>query len=39
MLKCRELPEQASEFLDGRMTWRSGAAVWLHAIMCQYCRR
>jgi hypothetical protein len=39
MLMCRELSEQASEFLEGRMTWRDRGASWLHIMMCRHCRR
>ncbi len=39
MLTCREMSEQASEVLEGRVGWRRRLAAQLHTMMCVHCRR
>ncbi|WP_349572330.1 anti-sigma factor family protein [Azotobacter salinestris] len=39
MLKCREVSELGSEFIDGRLGLRSRLAVLAHLGLCPHCRR
>jgi anti-sigma factor ChrR (cupin superfamily) len=39
MLKCREVTIQASEYLDGQMSWRERFGFKMHLFMCSHCRR
>lgn len=39
MLTCRQVTEQASEFLDGQMGWRKQLQLRLHMLMCRHCSR
>ncbi len=39
MLKCREVSELASTYLDGELPWRARMAVKMHLLMCHHCRR
>jgi len=38
MLKCRDVAEQASEYIDRELSWRGYLAVRLHLLMCRVCR-
>ena len=38
MLKCREITERASDFLDATLPWHVRLQVRLHLIMCRFCR-
>jgi predicted anti-sigma-YlaC factor YlaD len=38
MLKCREVSERASDFLDGSVTFRVRLQMRLHLMMCRFCR-
>lgn len=39
MLSCREVVEQASEYLDQEMSWRRRLQYRVHLLMCHHCRR
>ncbi|MDX5298602.1 MAG: zf-HC2 domain-containing protein [Gammaproteobacteria bacterium] len=39
MLKCRELVEQASDYVDDRLDKPQRWAIRLHLLMCAHCRR
>ncbi len=39
MLKCRDVPAQVGEHLDGRLNWRRACALRLHLLICAVCRR
>ena len=39
MLKCREVAEQASAYVDGTLPWRTRLAIRLHLAMCGHCSR
>jgi predicted anti-sigma-YlaC factor YlaD len=38
MLKCRDVAEQASGYIDHELSWRGRLAVRLHLLMCRACR-
>jgi uncharacterized peroxidase-related enzyme len=38
MLTCREVAEQASEYLDRELSWSRRLGVRLHLMMCRHCR-
>jgi len=38
MLKCREITERASDFLDAGLPWPERLQVRLHLMMCRSCR-
>jgi anti-sigma factor ChrR (cupin superfamily) len=38
MLNCREVSERASEYVDASLTWRTRLQMWMHLMMCRYCR-
>ncbi len=39
MLKCKEVAEQASAYIDGEMGLLQGLRFRLHLAMCVHCRR
>lgn len=39
MLKCREIPALASDFISREGSLRTNLAVALHLLQCKYCRR
>lgn len=39
MLKCRDIVEQASDYLDQDMSLRQRMNYRLHLFMCHHCRR
>lgn len=39
MLTCREVTQDASDYLDHELPWRRRLAVRLHLLMCTKCRR
>ena len=40
MLTCRELAHgHASDFIDGKLSWRARLGVWYHLFICDNCRR
>lgn len=38
MLKCRDVAEQASAYIDHELSWRGRLGVRLHLMMCRLCR-
>jgi predicted anti-sigma-YlaC factor YlaD len=38
MLKCREIPARASDFIDREGSARENLAVALHLLLCSRCR-
>lgn len=39
MLKCRDVAQEASDFLDHAQPWTRRLAMWLHLFNCVHCRR
>lgn len=39
MLSCRDVTEQANDFIDGNLTSWQAMKVRLHILICKYCRR
>ncbi|MCJ8170149.1 zf-HC2 domain-containing protein [Atopomonas sediminilitoris] len=39
MLSCRELAEQASQYLDKDLSLSQQLSVRMHLLMCRHCRR
>ncbi len=39
MLKCKDIEQGASAYLDGEMNWRQRMAVRVHLFMCHHCKR
>jgi predicted anti-sigma-YlaC factor YlaD len=39
MLKCRDMAELATPYLDGALSPRMRFAAWLHLRLCEACRR
>ncbi|MEH6650952.1 MAG: zf-HC2 domain-containing protein [Motiliproteus sp.] len=39
MLKCRDIAEQASEYLEHEMTFSQRLQYRTHLFMCRHCRR
>ncbi len=39
MLTCKQITEQSSDYLDGERPLTRRLAVWMHLMMCAYCRR
>jgi predicted anti-sigma-YlaC factor YlaD len=39
MLKCREMSELASDFLEGQVPWTVRIAAQWHLVICPNCRR
>ncbi|NPU91063.1 MAG: hypothetical protein HPY82_04050 [Gammaproteobacteria bacterium] len=39
MLRCRDVAREASNFVDGPVTWQHRLALWLHLFYCVHCRR
>lgn len=37
MLKCREVAEMASDYIDKEMPWHRSMAIGLHLSMCKHC--
>lgn len=38
MLTCREVSQQASEYLDGNLPWHRRVGLRVHLFMCRHCR-
>jgi hypothetical protein len=38
MLKCRDIAEQASDYIEGRQSFRQRLAVAFHLLICGNCR-
>lgn len=39
MLKCRDVPAEASLAIDDELGWRRRLGLWFHVLMCEHCRR
>ncbi len=39
MLSCKDTVRSASDYVDGRLSWRQRMALRLHLLLCDYCRR
>jgi anti-sigma factor RsiW len=39
MLRCRDVAELMSDYLDGTLGWRRRLSIRLHLMMCGMCRR
>ena len=39
MLKCRDVAQHASAFIDGQIPWHQRPAWYLHLLVCHHCRR
>ncbi len=39
MLKCRDLAELSSDYLNGELSRRRRLSVRLHLLLCRHCRR
>jgi len=39
MLKCNEVVNLASDYLDRNLTWKEYFSVKMHLIMCSQCKR
>ena len=38
MLNCRDMSERAGDFLDARLPFRVRVQMWMHLLMCRFCR-
>lgn len=38
MLKCRDIAAQASDHIDGQLSWRQSLGYGMHLLVCGYCR-
>lgn len=39
MLRCKDVVERASRYIDGEMSWSRRLGMRLHLMMCIHCRR
>jgi len=39
MLNCREMTENATSYLEGRLGWGARIGIAMHVAMCRHCRR
>ena len=39
MLRCKDVAERASRYVDGEMSWSQRLGMRLHLMMCLHCRR
>lgn len=39
MLSCKQITEQACDYLEKHLTFRQRLQVWLHLLICHHCRR
>ena len=39
MLKCNEIANLASDYLDRNLTWKEYFSVKMHLFMCVHCKR
>ncbi|OUS28262.1 hypothetical protein A9Q99_12070 [Gammaproteobacteria bacterium 45_16_T64] len=39
MLKCKEVSELSSDYVDRRLPWRQRAGIVWHIFLCVHCRR
>lgn len=38
MLQCKEVAEEASNYIDGDLSFIKRVGLFLHLVMCRYCR-
>tara|TARA_R110001606_G_scaffold399222_2_gene582419 strand:- start:76288 stop:76521 length:234 start_codon:yes stop_codon:yes gene_type:complete len=38
MLQCKEVAEEASNYIDGDLSFIKRVGLFLHLLMCRYCR-
>ena len=39
MIQCRDIAEEASNYLDGDLPMGKRVGMFLHLVICSYCRR
>tara|TARA_R110000772_G_scaffold38354_6_gene90520 strand:- start:580 stop:816 length:237 start_codon:yes stop_codon:yes gene_type:complete len=39
MLKCNEIVDQATDYVDKQLNWKQAMNMALHLLMCRNCRR
>ena len=39
MLKCRDIAELSSDYVDGEVSFFKQLSVWWHLFLCGHCRR
>jgi hypothetical protein len=39
MLKCKDVGENASSYVDNTFTWREKLTWYMHLAICHHCRR
>jgi Putative zinc-finger len=39
MLKCKDVGENASSYVDNTLTWREKLSWYMHLAICHHCRR
>ena len=39
MMTCEEFANKVSDYLDGRVPYGDRIGMWVHALMCEPCRR
>lgn len=39
MLKCKEVANQASDYIDKQLSWKDNFSMRAHLLMCVHCRR
>lgn len=39
MLSCKDVVRSASDYADGRLSWRRRMSLYLHLLICAICRR
>lgn len=39
MLSCRDMAHEATDMMEGRVTWKRRLALWWHLFLCVHCRR
>ena len=39
MLKCRDIAELSSDYVDGEVSFIKQPSIWWHLFLCGYCRR
>lgn len=39
MLKCRDVAQEASDYIDNALPWPRRLGMWLHLFICTNCRR
>ena len=39
MLKCRDITELSSNYVDGEVSFLKHLSIWWHLFLCEHCRR